>query len=148
MQDGIRLERSGSVRYGVLLKTTPRLPPADDLSDVKGWDCYGRTGVYNTDRRLMRRKELRNQSLLTGINALWCLLVLSPSAGLAESPVERLDPVLVTATTLPTNQSQTPLQTKVHSLEQTSTCSSPTGSAPSCNKLPGFSWMKWAAGAA
>ncbi|MYC27493.1 MAG: TonB-dependent receptor [Nitrospira sp. SB0662_bin_26] len=69
--------------------------------------------MYNTDRRLMRRKELRKQSLLTGINALWCLLVLSPSAGLAESSIETLDPVLVTATTLPTNQSQTPLQTKV-----------------------------------
>lgn len=61
----------------------------------------------------MRRKELRKQSLLTGINALWCLLGLLPSAGLAEPPVETLDPVLVTATALPTNQSQTPLQTTV-----------------------------------
>lgn len=69
--------------------------------------------MYNTDRRLMRRKELRNQSLLTGIKTLWCLLVLSPSAGLAEPPVETLDPVVVTATALPTNQSQTPIQTQV-----------------------------------
>ena len=61
----------------------------------------------------MRRKELRKQSLLAGINALWCLLVLPPSAGAAEPPVETLDPVVVTATALPTNQSQTPIQTQV-----------------------------------
>lgn len=97
----------------MLLKVKPRLPAADGLSDMKGWDRYGRTDVYNTDRRLMRRKELRKQPLLTGINALWCLLVLSPSAGLAETPVETLDPVVVTATALPTNQSQTPIQTQV-----------------------------------
>ena len=41
-------------------------------------------------------------------------LCLSPSAGSAETPpVETLDPVVVTATALPTNQSQTPIQTQV-----------------------------------
>lgn len=62
----------------------------------------------------MRRKELLNQSLLSGIRALWCMVILSPSAGLSETtPVETLDPVVVTATTLPTNQSKTPIRTKV-----------------------------------
>lgn len=62
----------------------------------------------------MRRKEPRNQSLLAGTGVLWCTLCFSPSAGLTEPPpVETLDPVVVTATALPTNQSQTPLQTKV-----------------------------------
>lgn len=61
----------------------------------------------------MRRKEPRNQSLLAGTGVLRCLLCLLPTAGLAEPSVETLDPVVVTATALPTNQSQTPLQTKV-----------------------------------
>lgn len=81
---------------------------------MNGWDCFGRTGVYNTDRLLMRRKEPRNQSLLAGIGVLWCTLCLSPASGAAEvPPVETLDPVVVTATALPTSQSQTPLPTKV-----------------------------------
>ena len=62
----------------------------------------------------MRRKEPRNQSLLAGIVILGLTLGLSPSAGSAETlPVETLDPVVVTATALPTSQSQTPIQTKV-----------------------------------
>lgn len=69
--------------------------------------------MYSTDRLLMRRKEPCNQSLLAGAGALWCILILSPSAGLAETPVETLDPMVVTATALRTSQSQTPIQTKV-----------------------------------
>ena len=70
--------------------------------------------MYNTERLLMRRKGPRNQSLLAGTGVLCCTLCLSPAAGSAEtSPVETLDPVVVTATALPMSRSQTPLQTKV-----------------------------------
>ena len=62
----------------------------------------------------MRRKEPRNQSLLAGTAILGVALGLPPSAGAAETPpFETLDPVVVTATALPTSQSQTPLPTKV-----------------------------------
>lgn len=54
------------------------------------------------------------QSFLIGTGILGLALCLSSSAGLAEPlPIETLDPVVVTATTLPTSQSQTPIQTKV-----------------------------------
>ena len=54
------------------------------------------------------------QSLLTGTGILGFTLCFLPSAGPAETlPVETLDPVVVTATALPTNQSQTPIRTKV-----------------------------------
>ena len=53
------------------------------------------------------------QSFLIGTGVLWCTLCLSPSAKPAEPSVETLDPVVVTATALPTSQSQTPIQTKV-----------------------------------
>ena len=53
------------------------------------------------------------QSFLIGTGVLWCTLCLSPSARPAEPSVETLDPVVVTATALPTSQSQTPIQTRV-----------------------------------
>ncbi|MCY3728596.1 MAG: TonB-dependent receptor [Nitrospira sp.] len=54
------------------------------------------------------------QSFVTGTAILGFTLALSPSAGPAEiTPVETLDPVVVTATALPTSRSQTPLRTKV-----------------------------------
>ena len=57
---------------------------------------------------------LSKLSIVTRTGFLWCTLCLSPSAGLAETlPPETLDPVVVTATAIPTNQSQTPLRTKV-----------------------------------
>lgn len=57
---------------------------------------------------------LSTQALLAGTGVMWCLLCLSPSAGLAETPpFDTLDPVVVTATAIPTSQSQTPIRTKV-----------------------------------
>ena len=54
------------------------------------------------------------QSVATGTGILWITLWLAPPAGLAEPPpVETLDPVVVTATALPTSQSRTPIQTTV-----------------------------------
>ena len=64
----------------------------------------------------MRRflQDFSKQSLLTGTGILGFTLCFLPSAGPAETlPVETLDPVVVTATALPTNQSQTPIRTKV-----------------------------------
>ena len=54
------------------------------------------------------------QCFTTGKVILGVTLGLWPSAGPAETPpFETLDPVVVTATALPTNRSQTPLRTKV-----------------------------------
>ncbi len=58
-------------------------------------------------------QRLPESSLLAGTVILGLTLCPSPAAGLAEPPVETLDPVVVTATALPTNQSQTPIQTQV-----------------------------------
>ena len=57
---------------------------------------------------------LSEPSFFIGTGILGLALCLSPLAGLAETlPVETLDPVVVTATALPTSQSQTPIQTRV-----------------------------------
>lgn len=58
--------------------------------------------------------DFSKRSLFTGTVILGLTLCLSPSAGPAEPlPVETLDPVVVTATALPTSRSQTPIRTKV-----------------------------------
>ena len=58
--------------------------------------------------------DFSKRSLFTGAVILGLTLCLSPSAGPAEPPpVETLDPVVVTATALPTSRSQTPIRTKV-----------------------------------
>ena len=65
---------------------------------------------------LMNRfpSDFSTRSLFTATAILGATLYLSPSAGsTATPPVETLEPVVVTATALPTSQSQTPIQTKV-----------------------------------
>lgn len=58
--------------------------------------------------------DFSTRSLFTATMILGIALGLSPSAGSAATPpVETLEPVVVTATALPTSQSQTPIQTKV-----------------------------------
>ena len=109
---------------------------------------FVRRGKGEVETEEVMHPAFSKQSLVTGTGVLGFTLCFLPSAWPAETlPFETLDPVVVTATALPTSQSQTPIRTKVFTRTGFDS-QQPNRLGTLLQQTPGISSMKWEAGAA